>query len=186
MGAAICGRKGTQKCVGRIRLQADGIYAGSKKTEIEDYTGQNAYEVKAKLELLGINVTIEEKEVENSSDYKDKAQLIIDQSVEKGDKLAQGENIILYIPKILNVYPDMVTDSWTLERATEFCEKYGLTIKVTYQETSDKEEGIILAQSPKAGEEVFENDTFKVVVSKKPEVITTTTATTTTSAAKGE
>ncbi len=159
--------------------------SGSKKTEIEDYTGQNAYEVKAKLELLGINVTIEEKEVENSSDYKDKAQLIIDQSVEKGDKLAQGENIILYIPKILNVYPDMVTDSWTLERATEFCEKYGLTIKVTYQETSDKEEGIILAQSPKAGEEVFENDTFKVVVSKKPEV-TTTTTTTTTSAAKGE
>ena len=160
--------------------------SGSKKTEIEDYTGQNAYEVKAKLELLGINVTIEEKEVENSSDYKDKAQLIIDQSVEKGDKLAQGENIILYIPKILNVYPDMVTDSWTLERATEFCEKYGLTIKVTYQETSDKEEGIILAQSPKAGEEVFENDTFKVVVSKKPEVTTTTTTTTTTSAAKGE
>lgn len=159
--------------------------SGSKKTEIEDYTDQNAYEVKAKLELLGINVTIEEKEVENSSDYKDKAQLIIDQSVEKGDKLAQGENIILYIPKILNVYPDMVTDSWTLERATEFCEKYGLTIKVTYQETSDKEEGIILAQSPKAGEEVFENDTFKVVVSKKPEV-TTTTTTTTTSAAKGE
>ena len=35
MGAAICGRKGTQKCVGRIRLQADGIYAGSKKLKQE-------------------------------------------------------------------------------------------------------------------------------------------------------
>lgn len=153
--------------------------SGSKKTEIEDYTGQNAYEVKAKLELLGLTVTIEEKEVENSSDYKDKEQLIIDQSVKAGDKLASGESIILYIPKILTVYPDMVTDGWTLERATEFCEKYGLTIKVTYQETNDVEEGIVLAQSPKAGEEVFENETFKVVISKRQETTTTQPATTT-------
>ena len=84
--------------------------SGAKKTEIEDYTGQNAYEVKARLELLGLNVTIEEKEVENSSEYKNKSQLIIDQSVKKGEKLSSGENITLYIPKILSVYPDMVTD----------------------------------------------------------------------------
>ena len=38
--------------------------SGTSKTKVEDYTGQNAYEVKAKLELLGIKVTIEEKEVE--------------------------------------------------------------------------------------------------------------------------
>lgn len=147
--------------------------SGSKKTKIEDYTGQNAYEVKAKLELLGLKVTVEEKEVENSSSYKDKEQLIIDQSVKSGDKLSSGESIILYIPKILSIYPDMVTDSWSLDRATEYCEKYGLTIKVTYKETSDVEENIVLAQSPKAGEEVFENDTFKVVVSKKPTTTTT-------------
>lgn len=154
--------------------------SGAKKTEIEDYTGQNAYEVKAKLELLGLNVTIDEKEVENSSEYKNKSQLIIDQSVKKGEKLSSGENITLYIPKILSVYPDMVTDGWTVERAKEFCEKYGLTIKVIPQVTEDKEEGIILAQKPKAGEEVFENDTFTVTVSKKPEPTTTKTTTTST------
>jgi len=154
--------------------------SGSKKTKIEDYTGQNAYEVKAKLELLGLKVTVEEKEVENSSSYKDKEQLIIEQSVKSGDKLSSGESIILYIPKILSIYPDMVTDGWTLDRATEYCEKYGLTIKVSYKETNDVEEGIVLAQSPKAGEEVFENDTFKVVVSKKQEVTTTNPPTTTT------
>lgn len=160
--------------------------SGSKKTKIEDYTGQNAYEVKAKLELLGLKVTVEEKEVENSSSYKDKEQLIIDQSVKSGDKLSSGESIILYIPKILSIYPDMVTDSWSLDRATEYCEKYGLTIKVTYKETSDVEEGIVLAQSPKAGEEVFENDTFKVVVSKKPEITTTSGQVTTTENNQGE
>ena len=149
--------------------------SGSKKTKIEDYTGENAYEIKAKLELLGIKVSIEEKEVSNSSEYKDKSQIIIDQSIKAGSSLASGESIILYIPKILTVYPDMVTDGWSLQRATEFCEKYGLTIKVTYKETSDQEEGVVLAQSPKAGEEVFENDTFKVVISKKTTTTTTTT-----------
>ena len=148
--------------------------SGTSKTKVEDYTGQNAYEVKAKLELLGIKVTIEEKEVENSSSYTNKKQLVIDQSVKQGEKLSKGEKIVLYIPKILSTYPDMVTDSWTLDRAKEFCEKYGLTIKVTYKE-SDGEENIILAQSPKAGEEVFDGETFKVVVSKKPEATTTTT-----------
>ncbi len=149
--------------------------SGSKKTKIEDYTGENAYEIKAKLELLGIKVSIEEKEVSNSSEYKDKSQIIIDQSIKAGSSLASGESIILYIPKILTVYPDMVTDGWSLQRATEFCEKYGLTIKVTYKETPDQEEGVVLAQSPKAGEEVFENDTFKVVISKKTTTTTTTT-----------
>lgn len=148
--------------------------SGTSKTKVEDYTGQNAYEVKAKLELLGIKVTIEEKEVEDSSSYTNKKQLVIDQSVKQGEKLSKGEKIVLYIPKILSTYPDMVTDSWTLDRAEEFCEKYGLTIKVTYKE-SDGEENIILAQSPKAGEEVFDGETFKVVVSKKLEATTTTT-----------
>ena len=159
--------------------------SGTSKTNIEDYKGQNAYEIKAKLELLGINVTIEEKEVENSSDYKDKKQIIIDQSVKKGTKLSSGENhipenikkrenIILYIPKVLTTYPDMVTDNWTLDRAREYCEKYGLTIKPVYKEDDSVDENTIIGQSPKAGEEVFENETLKVIVSKKPEVTTTT------------
>lgn len=151
--------------------------SGTKKVKIEDYTGQNAYEVKAKLKLDGIEVTIEEKEVSDTAKYEDKKQLIIGQSVKEGESLAAGEAIILYIPKILSTYPDMVTDGWTLQRATEFCEKYGLTIKVTYKEMDGMEEDIVLAQSPKSGDEIFENDTFKVVVSKKPMTTTTTTTT---------
>ncbi len=153
--------------------------SGSKKTTIEDYKGANAYETKAKLELLGLVVTIEEKEVEDSSSYKDNKQQVIDQSVKAGTKLASGQNIILYIPKILTVYPDMVTDKWTLERAKEYCEKYGLSIKVTYQADDTVDEGTIIGQSPKAGDEVFENETFKVVVSEKPQTTTTKPSTTT-------
>ena len=144
-----------------------------QKIEIENYVGQNAYEVKAKLELLGLKVTIEEKEVDDSTQYKDKEQLIIEQSIDENKKLSKGEGIVLYIPKILSTYPDMVTDAWSLDRVTEFCEKYGLTLKVTYKETDEVDENTVLAQSPKAGEEVFEKETFKVVISKKPAVTTT-------------
>ena len=147
--------------------------SGSQKIEIENYIGQNAYEVKAKLELLGLKVTIEEKEVNDSTQYKDKEQLVIEQSVDESKKLSKGEGIVLYIPKILSTYPDMVTDAWSLDRVTEFCEKYSLTLKVTYKETDEVDENTVLAQSPKSGEEVFEKETFKVVVSKKPTVTTT-------------
>ncbi len=152
--------------------------SGSKKIEVDNYVGQNVYEVKARLELDGIEVVIEEKEVTDSSSYEGKEQLIIEQSVSAGEKLSSGERITLYIPKILSTYPDMVTDGWTLQRATEFCEKYGLTLKVTYKGTNDVEENIVLAQSPKAGEEVFENDVFTIVVSQRQSTTTTTTSTT--------
>lgn len=152
--------------------------SGSKKIEIEDYVGKNAYEIKAKLELLGISVIIEEKEVTDSVKYEGKEQIIIEQSVSKGEKLAPGERLTLYIPKILSTYPDMVEESWTLDRVEEFCKKYGLTLQTpSYKETDEVEEGIVLAQSPKAGEEIFEKDKVKIVLSKKP---TTTTKETTT------
>ena len=152
--------------------------SGSKKIEIEDYVGKNAYEIKAKLELLGISVIIEEKEVTDSVKYEGKEQLIIEQSVSKGEKLAPGERLTLYIPKILSTYHDMVNEAWTMDRVEEFCKKYGLTLQTpNYKETDEVEEGIVLAQYPKAGEEIFEKDKVKIVLSKKP---TTTKETTTT------
>ncbi len=155
--------------------------SGSKKIEIEDYIGKNAYEIKAKLELLGINVTIEEKEVTDSVKYEGKEQLIIEQSVSKGEKLSSGEHLTLYIPKILSTYPNMVEESWTLDRVEEFCKKYGLTLQTpSYKETNEVDEGIVLAQSPKAGEEIFEKDKVKIVLSKKPTTTTTTKENTTT------
>lgn len=157
---------------------------GSKKITVEDYSGLNVYEVKAKLELDGIKVTVEEKEVSDSEKYKGKEQLIIDQSVKKDEKISSGSSIVLYIPKIATKYPDMVADAWTLDRVTEFCEKYGLTLKTTTKETNSVEEGTVLAQSPKAGEEMFENDTVKVVIAKKME--TTTTSSTTSSSTTSE
>lgn len=146
---------------------------GSKKIKIEDYTGLNVYEMKAKLELNGIIVIVETKEVADMSEYKDKEQLIIDQNIKSGEKISSGAAITLYIPLIVETYPDMVTDAWDIDRVNEFCEKYKLKIKVTFKEELNAEENTVLAQLPKAGEEIFENDTLKVVISQKPTTTTT-------------
>lgn len=146
---------------------------GSKKIKIEDYTGLNVYEIKAKLELNGIIVIVETKEVADMSEYKDKEQLIIDQNIKSGEKISSGAAITLYIPLIVETYPDMVTDAWDIDRVNEFCEKYKLKIKVTLKEELNAEENTVLAQLPKAGEEIFENDTLKVVISQKPTTTTT-------------
>ena len=151
---------------------------GTKKITLENYVGKNVYEVKAKLELDGINVEIVEKDVDDQSKYLDKKQTIIDQSINANEKIGSGEKIILYIPKIIMLYPDMVSDLWNLDRAKEFCDKYKIKLKVTYMESNDKDENTVLAQNPKPNEEIFENDILKVVVSKKSETTTTTQTTT--------
>ena len=49
----------------------------------------------------------------------------------------------------------MVTDGWNLDRVNEFCEKHKITLKVIYMETNEYEENTVLAQSPKADEEIL-------------------------------
>ena len=162
---------------------------GSKKISIEDYTGQNVYDIKAKLNLDGIVVEIEEKEIENVDDYKGKEQLIISQSINGGEKVSAGSKITLYIPKMVIKYPDFVGDNWEIKRIEEYTEKYGIKLEIVPIYDNTKEVGTILSQRPKANEEVFEGDVLKIGVVKheeettKPEVTTTKESTTTT---KGE
>lgn len=117
--------------------------SGKEYLLLEDYTGKNYYEIKAKLELKGIKVEMKTKEVENTSDYKDKEEQIIDQEPkfdkEKETKLYANDSVILYIPEV-DVYPDMVKEKWTLSKVQDFAKENNLTLDITYKETTDVEE----------------------------------------------
>lgn len=125
---------------GSTRKKGDTITiiesSGGTYHYLEDYTNKNYNEIKAKLELLGINVLIEKKDVEDKDKYKGKENNIIDQSP-KYDKenpkqlIEEGDTITLYIPNIVNVYPDMVNEGWTLSDVIAFTEKYKLNLQVT-------------------------------------------------------
>ena len=114
---------------------------GGTYNYLENYVGLKYNEVKAKLELIGINVLVEKKDIENKDDYKDKEDIIIDQTPkfdEKADKvlIEKGDTITLYIPNIQNEYPDMVDEGWTLSDVIAFAEEYDLTLSI-YDSTNN-------------------------------------------------
>lgn len=143
--------------------------SGKEYLLLEDYTGKNYYEIKAKLELKGIKVEMKTKEVENTSDYKDKEEQIIDQEPkfdkEKETKLYANDSVILYIPEV-DVYPDMVKEKWTLSKVQDFAKENNLTLDITYKETTDVEENIVLSQGR---DPIYNGYTLKITISKKPE-----------------
>ena len=150
--------------------------SGDKYALLEDYTGKDYAEVKAKLELLGINVLVEKKAVDNAEDYRDKADLIIDQTPkyvkaekeEDTQKLKKGDNVTLYIPNIAETYPDMVAEGWTLSEAQAFADEYGVTLDVTYKETGDFPADTVIKQGRPAGDRIVSGITLKITVAKDP------------------
>ena len=137
---------------------------GTEKIKIEDYAGMNIYEVKAKLELKELKVSIESKDVDDPSLYEDKEDTIIGQSVKEGT-LNKGDQIILYYPNIV-VYPDLTT--YTLQEVQEFADKYDLTLYVDEIETDSVEEGIIISQSRKEKTLIVRGADLTIKIAVKP------------------
>ena len=151
---------------------------GEETIALEDYKGQNAIEVKTRLETkYGLVVTIEKKEPEDQNkEYEDENE-IIGQSSPKGTKVKKGDTLILYIPNIVDEFPDMAGEGWNLSDAQTFCDKYGLILEKTEQETTAYPEGTIISQSRTAGTTIVKGTTLRVTVAVKPKEKPTPTPT---------
>ncbi len=140
---------------------------GEKTYTIEDYTGKNYIEIQTELEkVYHLEVTVEKKAVEDGTKYDDD-QLIIGQSLARGSKVKKGDSIILYIPDIVDSYPDMLKEGWNLDDVEAFCSKYGITLQTNFQETSSYEEGKVISQSRSAGSPIVKGTTLSVTIAKK-------------------
>ena len=164
----------TEPKAGSTRTKKSTIVESSGKEYVvlEDYTGQNYYEIKGKLEAKGIKVEMKTKSVENASEYKDKKDNIISQepafNKDEETKLYANDSVILYIPEV-DVYPDMVAEKWTLSQVEDFVKEYNLTLDKSYKETDEVEEDIVLSQNRAVGDPIYEGYTLKITLSKKPE-----------------
>ena len=116
-----------------------------------------------------LEVTVEKKTVDSNKDYDDK-QKIIGQSLAKGSKVKKGDAITLYIPDIVDEYPNMNGEGWNIDDVEAFCSKYGITLQTDYQETSSYEEGKVISQSRAAGSPIVKGTSLTVVIAKKPTV----------------
>ena len=91
--------------------------------------------------------------------------LIQTQNQEKETKLYANDSVILYIPEV-DVYPDMVKEKWTLSKVQDFAKENNLTLDITYKETTDVEENIVLSQGRDPGDPIYNGYTLKITISK--------------------
>ena len=142
---------------------------GEETIALEDYKGKNSIEIKTRLEeKYGLVVNIEKKEPEDQTkEYKDEDE-IIGQSKPKGTKVKKGDDLILYTPNIVDKFPDMAGEGWSVDDAATFCDKYELVLEKVEQETEAYSPGTIISQSRTAGTTIIKGTTLRVTVAVKP------------------
>ena len=163
----------TSPAAGSIRKEGTEIILyislGDVTVEIEDYTGQNYNEVRGRLEALNIVVYIESRDIPEGDDPADYEEgIVMDQSIEPGERLSEGDSITLYIPKLDNKYPDFVLDEYTVAEVEEFAEDYGINLTINYEDTTEYEPGTIIRQSIAAGTTVVEGARLTITVAREP------------------
>ena len=169
----------TSPKAGSTRKKGDTITLieslGGNYQYLENYVGKNYNEIKAKLELLKINVLVEKKDVEDKEKYKGKENIIIDQSpkYEEGKEkklIEEGDSITLYIPNIVSEYPDMIQEGWNLSDVIAFKDEYKINLVVNDKNNieipSDKYKefasSTVIEQSRPKGDAIIEGITLKV------------------------
>lgn len=165
---------GTKPEIGRVVKENTEITliisTGQVTYEVEDLTGKNYREVKTELEIrYSLKVTVEEKEVEEKKDKKYDKEEIVAQSVKKGEVLTTGDEIILYIPKVLEKYPDFVNESWSITDIQKWAKEKGVSLVIIEKETNEYKEGAIIAQSRAKDSVVTKGAELKITIAKKIE-----------------
>ena len=150
------------------------VSKGNKSIEIEDYTGKNYLEVKGKLEAYGINVFIRNTKMEVDTDEDYETNIIMDQSVKKGQYLTSGDSIELFIPDIKNLYPDFTDGTYSVSDIIDIANEYKLklkfidkdskTIPITSENANEYADYKILNQNRTAGTKVTENALFTIKI----------------------
>ncbi len=143
------------------------VSTGEMTYEVEDYTDKNSNEIKGKLEAYGIKVKIEQKEIKEEEGKKHEEDVIISQSVEPGQILKKDDEIILYVPKIEDKYPNIVKEAWSVEETKTWANKKGINLIIEYQETTDYDPGTIIDQSRSEGSLIVKGANFTITVAKE-------------------
>ena len=165
---------GTRPEIGRVVKENTEITlivsTGEVTYLVEDLIGKNYREVKTELEIkYSLKVLIEEKEVEEKEDKKYDDEEIVAQSVEKGKMLRTGDEIILYIPKVLEKYPDFVNENWSITDIQNWAKEKEINLVIVEKETNEYKEGAIISQNRAKDSVVTKGAELKITIAKKIE-----------------
>ena len=90
------------------------------------------------------------------------------------------EKITLYIPNIVDEYPNFVDEEWTLEEIQNFCDEYGVVVTFVPKQTDEYPENTIISQSRAAKTTIVKGATLKIEYAVKKQDKTETPEDTTT------
>ena len=148
------------------------LYESSGKVAytIENYVGKNYIEVKTILtNNYGLNVVIDYLEPEDDDDENIDTQKIIKQDLEVGTEVAKGTNITLYIPKVVDKYPDFTDGTWTESRIEDYCKQYELICSIKKNKNTEERDGTVISQSRPKGDVVTKGANITIVIAQKEE-----------------
>lgn len=137
----------------------------SGKVKIEDYTGQNYKTVEANLKNAGLNVILEMKKIAKADQPNYKEDTVVSQSANVGDRLDEGDTVILYYAVFTVEYLDFKEEGYNVDEVKAFCEKYNVTVIVNEVINDSYPEGTVIDQSRRG--EVIENSSITITVTKK-------------------
>lgn len=152
------------------------VSIGNDTVEIGDYANpsQKYEDVWEELVQKGLKVRQERKEVDPEKINEYKEGYIIGQSVEPGTKLPKGKEIILYVPKIDNKYPDFVEEGYSVEDVQKFVKEKGLKVVFVDEkgkafnddELENYKSSLVLKQNRKAGSTISTTGQLKITIAR--------------------
>ena len=157
-----------------LTLQQYFMLSGKTEAQVKDEMKEQAEKaVKSRLVIEDIikeeDIKPEEKEVEEKDDKKYDKEEIVGQSVKKGEVLTTGDEIILYIPKVLEKYPDFVNENWSITDIQKWAKEKEISLVIIEKETNEYKEGAIIAQSRAKDSVVVSGAELKITIAKKIE-----------------
>ena len=83
------------------------------------------------------------------------------------EKVSKGSKITLYIPNIVDEYPNFVDEEWTIEEIQNFCDEYEVLVTFVPKQTEEFPENTIISQSRASGTTIVKGATIKIVYAVK-------------------
>jgi len=138
---------------------------GKKKIEFPSFIGDDVSVAEKELRAEGFT------HITRNGRYSDKPEgTILDQYPYAGDEVVPDETEVMLT---VSLGPEKVKlkdlTGYTEKSVRDYGEDQGLRIKVTYEYSNEVPEGLVVSQTPAAGEQMKKGETITVVISRGPE-----------------
>ena len=145
------------------------VSKGMETVEVPKVVGEKQEDAVKTLEELGLKVEITEE-----TNKKVEAGVVFEQDIEAGKTINKGDTIKLKVSAGAEKVkvPSVIGEKESTAKAT--LTNAGLSVTVTYEEDSSKENGVVTKQSIDAGKEVSDGSSITITVNKVSEEKTAT------------